>query len=60
MKRKPGRPTEKQAINRNDVLWLALKMFAEKSFGGVSMTALAKEFGMTDPNLYHHFGNPKI
>ncbi|MEO0471526.1 MAG: TetR/AcrR family transcriptional regulator [Bacteroidota bacterium] len=56
MKRKPGRPTEKQAINRADVLWLALKMFAEKGFGGVSMTALAKECGMTDPNLYHHFG----
>jgi len=56
-KRKPGRPSEKQAVNTKDILRLALKAFAREGYGGVSLNSLAKEVGVADSNLHYHFGS---
>ena len=56
-KRKPGRPSEKQAVNTDSILRLALKAFAREGFGGVSLNSLAKEIGVADSNLHYHFGS---
>ncbi len=56
-KRKPGRPSEKQAVNTDNILRLALKAFAREGYGGVSLNSLAKEVGVADSNLHYHFGS---
>ncbi|MEM7374272.1 MAG: TetR/AcrR family transcriptional regulator [Bacteroidota bacterium] len=57
VKRKAGRPTEKQSVDLNQILRVALKYFAKDGFGGVSLSGLAKNVGVADSNLYHHFKN---
>ena len=54
-KRSPGRPTEKQSANLDDILRVAMKCFAKKGYGGVSLTSLAKEAGVADSLLHYHF-----
>lgn len=58
-KRSPGRPSDKQSANTEELLWVAIRAFAKKGFGGVSLNALAKEAGVADSLLHYHFGNKK-
>lgn len=54
-KRTPGRPTEKQSANLDDILRVAMKCFAKNGYGGVSLSSLAKEAGVADSLLHYHF-----
>ena len=56
-KRTPGRPTEKQSTNLDEILTTATKCFAKNGYGGVSISLLAKEAGIADSLLHYHFGN---
>ncbi len=58
-KRSPGRPSDKQGTNIEELLWVAIRAFAKKGFGGVSLNSLAKEAGVADSLLHYHFGNKK-
>ena len=55
-KRKVGRPSEKKAINREKLLRLALKNFAERGFGGVTLKDIAKQSEIAVSLLNYHFG----
>ncbi len=57
VKRKAGRPKEKLSLNTDDILRVALRSFAKKGYGGVTLHALAKETGVADSLLHYHFGN---
>lgn len=54
-KRKAGRPKKKQSLDTDEILKLALKRFAAKGYGGVSLHAIAKEKGIATSLLTHHF-----
>lgn len=54
-KRGPGRPTEKQSANLDEILRVAMKCFAKNGYGGVSLSSLAKEAGVADSLLHYHF-----
>jgi len=56
-KRAVGRPKEKNSLETKDILRTALKSFAQKGFGGVTIKSLAKETGVADSLLHYHFGN---
>jgi len=56
-KRKRGRPSEYQSINKKDILRSALKSFAQNGFNGVSISAISKKVGVNDSLLHYHFGN---
>jgi len=56
-KRTVGRPNEKMGINTDDILRMALKRFAEKGFGGVSLKSLAEKTGVAVSLLNYRFGN---
>lgn len=56
-KRKAGRPKEKKSLNTDDILRLALKNFAKKGYGGVTLNAIAKQIGVADSLLHYHFGS---
>jgi len=58
-KRKVGRPSEKKAINREKLLRLALKSFAEKGFGGVTLKQIAQQSNIAISLLNYHFGKEK-
>jgi TetR/AcrR family transcriptional regulator len=58
-KRSPGRPSKKQGTNVEELLWVAVKAFAKKGFGGVSLNYLAQEAGVADSLLHYHFDNKK-
>ena len=55
--RKAGRPKEKESLDTQNILRTALKSFAAKGYGGVTISALAKETGVADSLLHYHFGN---
>lgn len=55
-KRKVGRPSEKKAINREKLLRLALKNFAERGFGGVTLKHIAQQSEIAVSLLNYHFG----
>ncbi|MEM1122883.1 MAG: TetR/AcrR family transcriptional regulator [Bacteroidota bacterium] len=56
-KRKAGRPREKQSLDTDYILQVALKQFANEGFGGVSLHAIAKETNVAVSLLSYHFGN---
>ncbi len=56
-KRSVGRPTEKMGIDKEEILRIALKSFAEKGFGGVSLKSLAEKTGVAVSLLNYRFGN---
>lgn len=58
-KRKAGRPRKNQSLNTEDILRLALKCFAKEGYGGVTINKLARETGVADSLLHHHFGGKK-
>jgi len=56
-KRQVGRPKEKESLDTQSILRTALKSFAEKGFGGVTLKSLAEKTGIADSLLHYHFGN---
>lgn len=56
-KRKVGRPSGKQNINKDAILKIALKAFAEFGFEGVSVSTIAKRAKVHDSLLHYHFGS---
>lgn len=54
-KRKVGRPKEKQGLDTDEILQLALKRFAKQGYGGVSLHAIAKEKNIAVSLLTYHF-----
>jgi len=57
IKRKAGRPKDSKSLNTNEILRTALRCFAKRGYGGVTINALAKETGVADSLLHYHFGN---
>lgn len=58
-KRSRGRPSKKQGTNIEELLWVSIRAFAKKGFGGVSLNSLANEAGVADSLLHYHFKNKK-
>lgn len=56
-KRKAGRPKEHKSLNTDDILRTALRCFAQRGYGGVTINAVAKETGVADSLLHYHFGS---
>lgn len=56
-KRTVGRPKEHMSLDTNRILRIALKCFAEKGFGGVSLKSLAEKTGVAVSLLNYHFGS---
>lgn len=56
--RKRGRPSrDDSAMSREAILQKAFEAFARQGFEGVSLRQLAKECGVSDSLLSHHFGS---
>lgn len=56
--RKRGRPSrDDSAMSREAILHKAFEAFARQGFEGVSLRQLAKECGVSDSLLTHHFGS---
>ena len=55
-KKNPGRRPEKESVNPDEILRIALKRFARQGYGGLTLNGLAKETGVTDSLLHYHFG----
>lgn len=51
------RRAEQLAKTRNAILTTATKLFLEHGFGGTSTRDIAKQIGITQPALYHHFSD---
>ena len=56
-KRSVGRPKEKMSLDTDRVLRIALKNFAERGFGGVSLKSLAESTGVAVSLLNYLFGS---
>lgn len=56
-KRQVGRPSDKKNIDKEALLRLALKNFAQTGFGGTSLKRIADESGIAVSLLNHHFGS---
>lgn len=52
MPRKP-----KHNHGREEILRVALRLFAARGFAGTSTSAIAREVGVTQPLVHHHFGS---
>lgn len=51
------RRAEQLAKTRNAILTTATKLFLEHGFEGTSTRDIAKQIGITQPALYHHFSD---
>src|SRR4051812_49980571 len=51
---KPTVPQRKRS-RREEILEIAVGLFATRGYHGVSMDDIGKEAGVTGPALYHHF-----
>ena len=58
-KRKAGRPKKNKDLNTDNILRMALKSFAQKGYGGVTINQIAKSTGVADSLLHYHFGGKK-
>ena len=56
-KRQVGRPPDKKNIDKEAVLRMALKSFAQTGFGGTSLKRIADQSGIAVSLLNHHFGS---
>lgn len=56
-RRKVGRPSGTEGIQKKTILAIALREFAEYGFEGVSMVAIGKKAGVQDSLLHYHFGS---
>lgn len=56
--RRRGRPhTQEAALSREQIIERAFLAFAEQSYEQVSLRSLAKDCGVSDSLLHHHFGS---
>ena len=54
------RRSEQLAKNRTAIMKTATKLFLNKGFGETSTRDIAKEIGITQPALYHHFNDKEV
>ncbi|NUO55960.1 MAG: helix-turn-helix transcriptional regulator, partial [Hamadaea sp.] len=47
--------TPRKRSRRDEILQIAVGLFATRGYHGVSMDDIGKEAGVTGPALYHHF-----
>lgn len=47
----------KETVNKQKILDCAIKLFAEKGYSATSIRDIAKEVGITVPNIYYYFGS---
>lgn len=57
--RKAGRPKDKQSLDTDHILRIALRSFAKQGYGGVTLNQLAQKAGVADSLLHYHFGGKK-
>ena len=50
-----ARKPEQKAIRREAILNAALRLFSEKDYADISLNAIAKEAGISKPNIYRYF-----
>jgi AcrR family transcriptional regulator len=51
----PSQAAPKRRSRRDEILEIAVRMFAERGYYGVSMDDIGAAAGVTGPALYHHF-----
>ena len=51
----PRRPPRQQRSRRDEILQIAVGLFAARGYHGVSMDHIGAAAGVTGPALYHHF-----
>lgn len=54
------RRSEQLAKTRTAIMKTATKLFLNKGFGETSTRNIAKEIGITQPALYHHFNDKEV
>jgi AcrR family transcriptional regulator len=52
---RPGPPAPRRRSRRDEILDIAVDLFAAKGYHGVSMDDIGSAAGVTGPALYHHF-----
>ena len=52
---RPGPPAPRRRSRRDEILEIAVGLFAARGYHGVSMDDLGSAAGVTGPALYHHF-----
>ncbi|MDR7280080.1 TetR/AcrR family transcriptional regulator [Catenuloplanes atrovinosus] len=50
-----GTPTQKRRSRKDEILGIAVRLFASRGYHGVSMDDIGSAAGVTGPALYHHF-----
>lgn len=48
-------PPARRSSRREQILQIAVRLFAERGYHGVSMDDIGSAAGVTGPALYHHF-----
>jgi len=56
-RKSPGRPAESEGVQRGELLDGALQLFAQQGIGGTSLSAIARQAGVTPALLHYYFGN---
>ena len=51
-----GPPAPRRRSRRDEILEIAVGLFAARGYHGVSMDDIGSAAGVTGPALYHHFG----
>ncbi|MEO0472047.1 MAG: helix-turn-helix domain-containing protein [Bacteroidota bacterium] len=57
LKRKRGRPASRQELNIDEVLEVAIDVFAEKGFAGAQLKEIAERAGISKSLMNYHFQN---
>ena len=52
---RPGPPDPRRRSRRDEILEIAVGLFAARGYDGVSMDDIGSAAGVTGPALYHHF-----
>ncbi|WP_203837256.1 MULTISPECIES: TetR/AcrR family transcriptional regulator [Winogradskya] len=52
---RPGAPAPRRRSRRDEILEIAVGLFASRGYHGVSMDDIGSAAGVTGPALYHHF-----
>jgi AcrR family transcriptional regulator len=52
---RPGPPAPRRRSRRDEILDIAVGLFAQRGYHGVSMDDIGSAAGVTGPALYHHF-----
>jgi AcrR family transcriptional regulator len=54
-RQRPGAPAPRRRSRRDEILEIAVGLFAARGYHGVSMDDIGSAAGVTGPALYHHF-----